>query len=250
MRKIAIANYKGGVGKSTTTINLGAALALLGNKVLVIDADQKGHTTLGLGIRTDKHLTLAEYLISDDVSLADVIQKTSMNGLFLIPCDLSLAVAGVKMAKKKECEFVLAKKLKLLTGYDFVIFDCSSIIGPIAMNVFMASDEIILPINLGFFALKSINALNETIRLINHDFKHKIDISRVLVTFFEDHTNLSRDVYARIKEIFKDKIFKTTIPNNIKLNESQEHGKTIFEYAPRSSGAQGYLEVAREIMKG
>lgn len=254
MRTIAIANHKGGVGKSTTAINLGAALARLGRKVLLIDTDAQGHTTIGLNIKTKDKQTVAELLCDDSVKPKDVIQKTYIDGLDIIPSDLSLAVAEMKLSSMSAKEFKLRNKLKGLKGYDVVLFDCPPTFGTLPMNVFACADEIILPLQLSYFSLEGVSNFVDTINFINRDIgpviNHKIHIGGVLITFFDTRTNISRDVHKRIKEIFGKKVFKASIPQNVKLGEAQALGKAIFDYDATCKGAVAYMKLAREIMKG
>ena len=253
MRTIAIANHKGGVGKTTTAINLGAALAHLGKKVLLVDTDAQGHTTIGLGVVTKDKQTIAELLCDESTKLADVIQKTYIPGLDIIPSDLTLAVSEIKLASMHAKEFKLRNKLKGIKGYDFIIFDCPPTFGTLPMNVFTCAQEIVLPLHLSYFSLEGVSNFVETINFINRDIgpiiKHKITISGVLITFFDTRTKLSREVHERIKDIFGNKVFKTSIPQNVKLDEAQSHSRAIFDYAPECKGAQAYMQLAKEVVK-
>lgn len=253
MRWIAIANHKGGVGKSTTAINLGAGLARLGKKVLLIDTDAQGHTTIGLNVETKDRQTVAELICDDSVKPKDVIQRTYIKGLDIIPSDLSLAVAEMKLATMNAKEFKLRNKLKGLKGYDVVIFDCPPTFSTLPMNVFACATEIILPLQLSYFSLEGVSNFVDTINFINKDIgpiiKHKIAIGGVLITFFDTRTKLARDVYARIKEVFGNKVFKAAIPQNIKLNEAQSHGKAIFDYDSECTGSLAYMSLAKEVLK-
>jgi chromosome partitioning protein len=252
MRILAIANHKGGVGKSTTCINLGAGLAKLGKKVLLVDTDAQGHTTIGLNINTKDQQTIAELLCDESVKPSDVIQKTYIKNLDIIPSDLSLAIAEMKLATMAAKEFKLRNKLKGIKGYDFLIFDCPPNFSTLPMNVFAIAQEIILPLQLSYFSLEGVSNFVETINFINHDIgpiiKHKIAIGGVLITFYDTRTKLSRDVHNQIKNIFGKKVFKTAIPQNVKLNEAQSHGKSIFDYDPECKGAEAYMNLAREII--
>lgn len=255
MRVIAVANHKGGVGKSTTVINLGAALARLGKKVLLIDTDAQGHTTLGLNIKTKDHLTIAELLCEEHILSTDVIQKTYIPNLDIIPSDLSLAVAEVKLSTMPAKEYRLRNKLTDLKslGYDFVIFDCAPTFGTLPMNVFTTAQEIILPIQLGYFSLEGVNNFVDTISFINKTLcpliNHHIYISGVLITFYDTRTKLAREVLETVRDIFKEKLFKSTIPQNIKLNEAQSNGKSIFDYDSECKGAEAYMKLAHEVIK-
>jgi len=253
MRKIALANHKGGVGKSTSCINLAAALARLKKKVLVIDADSQGHTTIGLGVDTKDKLTIAELLCDDSVTPKDVIQKTYIKNLDIIPSDLSLSIAEMKMASMAAKEFRLRNKLKNIKNYDFVIYDCSPNFGTVSLNVFAEATEIILPLQLSFFSLEGVSKFVDTISFINKDIGpivgHEINISGVLLTFFDTRTKMAQNVHTRIKDIFENKVFKAAIPQNVKLNEAQAEGLSIFDYCPDCKGAKAYMKLGKEIIK-
>lgn len=255
MRLIAVANHKGGVGKSTTVINVGAALARKGHKVLIVDTDAQGHTTLGLDVSTKDKQTLAELLCSDQVVLSDVIQHTNIKKLDIIPSDLSLAIAEVKLATLPAKEYRLRTKFKEIQklGYDFVLFDCAPTFGTITMNVFTVAQEIILPIQLGYFSLEGVNTFIDTVQFVNKTIgslvDHTVAIKGVLITCYDTRTKLAREVFATIQDIFKDLLFTTTIPQNIKLNEAQSHGKDIFEYDATCKGALAYMNLTKEIIE-
>jgi chromosome partitioning protein len=255
MRLIAVANHKGGVGKSTTVINVGAALARKGHRVLIVDTDAQGHASLGFDISTHNKQTLAELLCSDEVTLSDVIQHTRVERLDIIPSDLSLAVAEVKLAILPAKEFRLRTKFKDMhtLGYDFVIFDCAPTFGTITMNVFTVAKEIILPIQLGYFSLEGVNTFIDTVQFVNKTIGslvgHTVAIRGVLITCYDMRTKLAREVFATLQDIFKDVLFSTTIPQNVKLNEAQSHGKDIFEYDASCKGALAYMDVTKEIIE-
>ena len=253
MKKIAIANHKGGVGKSTTCINLGAGLARLGNRVLIVDTDPQGHTTIGLGINTKEILTTGELLLDESVSYKDVVHPTYINNLDIIPSDLRLSTAEMKLASLSAKEFRLRNKLKNVVGYDFLVFDCAPTFGTLPLNVFNTADEIILPIQLGYFSFEGVNSFIDTINILNRDMgpviNHKISISGALITFFDARTTMAKSVLRDIKSIFGDLVFKTAIPQNIKLNEAQAHGKSIFDYDDACKGAVAYMDLAKEVLK-
>jgi len=253
MKKIAIANHKGGVGKSTTCINLGAGLASLGKKVLIIDTDPQGHTTMGLGVDASNLLTIGELLLSEDLSYKDIIQHTYIKNVDIIPSDLRLSMVEMKLSSFPAKEFRLRNKLKGIKGYDVIIFDCAPTFGTLPLNVFNIADEIILPIQLGYFSFEGVNSFIETINTINRDIgpviNHKISISGALITFFDSRTKMSKSVLKNIKSIFGPILFKAAIPQNIKLNEAQAHGKSIFDYDSKCKGAVAYMKFAKEVLK-
>jgi len=255
MRTIAIANHKGGVGKSTTVINLGAALVRCGKKVLLIDTDAQGHTTLGLGVSTKERYTIAELLCNDTITLHDVIQHTYIKGLDIIPSDLSLAAAELQLSNMSAKEFRLRNKLGNVSilPYDFIIFDCAPTFGILPMNVFTTAQSIILPIQLGYFSLEGVSNFVETINFINTSMNtltgHHISLDGILITFFDARTKLSREVLTVVYDIFKEKLFRIAIPQNIKLNEAQSNGQAIFDYDAKCKGAIAYINLAKEVIK-
>lgn len=252
MRSIAIANQKGGVGKSTTAINLGAGLAIKGKKVLLIDCDPQGHTTLGFGVETKNIKTVADLLVKESISLEEVISHTDEKGIDIIPSDIGLSVAEMQLSTKGAKEFKLRNSLKNLKGYDFVIIDCPPTFGTITMNAFTTASEIILPVQLGYFSLEGVVSFVETIEFINREIGsvvgHKIVISGVLITFFDTRTTIAKNVFEELKEVFEGKIYSTKIPQNVKLNEAQSFGKTIFQYEPNCRGAEAYIDLTSEVL--
>ncbi len=252
MKVIAIANQKGGVGKTTTAINLSAAFAKMGKKVLLIDTDPQGHATVGLAIKTKNKKTLAELLTYDDLNPSKVIQKTEIEGLDIIPSDLSLAVAEMKLALMGAKEYKLRTKLSQIKGYDFVVIDCPPTFGTLAINAFTFADEVILPIQLSYFSLEGVSNFVDTINFVNKDINgivsHLTKIGGVLITFCDTRAKVAKEIYSSIERVFGNKVFQTKIPQNVRLNEAQSRGKNVFDYDPRCKGAVAYEAFAKEYL--
>ena len=253
MRTIAVANQKGGVGKSTTAINLSAGLAACGYTVLLVDMDPQGHSTKGLGIKTEERKTVADVLCDEGLNAKEVIQRSYIERLDVLPSDLSLAVAEMKLSQMNAREFRLRKKLICLP-YDYIILDCPPTFGTLTINTFLTAKEIVLPVQLGYFALEGISNFLEAINFINRDIgsivNHSVEISGVVVTFHDLRSKLAKRIYSMLVKLFGNKLYKTVIPQNVKLNEAQSHGKSIYDYAPESKGAIAYKLLTQEVMVG
>lgn len=247
---IAIANQKGGVGKTTTAINLAASFAANDIKVLLIDIDPQGNSTTGLGIQKEE-LTGTTYevlLTEQDTSMA--IMSTQMDGLDLLPADKNLVGANIELVGVDDREFRLRKKIKpLLESYRFILIDCPPALDLLTINALCAADSVIIPIQCEFFALEGISQLIDTIERVNESFQHPIKIEGILLTMFDDRTNLAKMVADDLKEFFKDEVFDTVIPRSIKLAEAPSHGKPILLYDVRSKGAECYIKLAKEILE-
>jgi len=253
MLHIVVANQKGGVGKSTTAINLSAGLAKKHKKTLLIDLDPQGHSSCGLRIPTEERLTMAELLMDESVTCPDVIQHSYIENLDVMPADLSLAVAEMKLASSVAREFKLRNKLHALADYQYVIVDCPPTFGVLTMNAFTTCTKVLLPVQLGFFSMEGINSFSSTLNLVNNELcsvaKHKIEIGGVVVTFCDTRSKLAREVLQTLENVFGDKLMKTRIPQNVKLNEAQAAGKSIFDYAPEAKGAEAYEDLVQEVIQ-
>ncbi|RLF78005.1 ParA family protein, partial [Thermococci archaeon] len=233
MPAISIANQKGGVGKSTTAINLSAALALKGKRVLLVDMDPQGATTVGLGLR-NANPTIYNVIL-DEAEIEDVIIPTQIEGLELIPSNIALSGAEIELSSQIGREYILRNKLaKIKDKYDYVIIDTPPSLGILTMNSLVASDEVIIPIQAEYYALEGIGLLLKAIKLVRERLGIPLEIRGFLITMFDKRTNLSKEVKEEVRRIFGEKVFRTMIPRNVKLAEAPSHGKPIFLYAPDS----------------
>ena len=246
MSVISIANQKGGVGKSTTAINLSTALALKGKNVLLVDMDPQGATTIGLGLRG---ATPTIYnVVIDETEIEEVIVKTSIDGLHLIPSNIALSGAEIELSSQIGREYILRNKLaKLKRDYDYIIIDTPPSLGVLTMNSLVASNEVIIPIQAEYYALEGIALLLKAIRLVRDRLGIPLEIKGFLITMFDKRTNLSKEVREEVKRTFGEKVFKTMIPRNVRLAEAPSYGRPIFLYAPDSRGAKAYMKLAKEV---
>ncbi|ACS90005.1 MULTISPECIES: ParA family protein [Thermococcus] len=246
MSVISIANQKGGVGKSTTAINLSAALALKGKNVLLVDMDPQGATTIGLGLR-EATPTIYNVII-DEAEIEEVVVKTPIDGLHLVPSNIALSGAEIELSSQIGREYILRNKLsKLKRNYDYIIIDTPPSLGVLTMNSLVASDEVIIPIQAEYYALEGIALLLKAIRLVRDRLGIPLEIKGFLITMFDKRTNLSKEVREEVKRTFGEKVFKTMIPRNVRLAEAPSYGRPIFLYAPDSRGAKAYMKLAEEV---
>ena len=249
-KTIAIANQKGGVGKTTTSINLSAGLAYLGKKVLLVDFDPQGNATQGVGYRVGlKDLTVYDTLLND-VEINECIKTLTKPPMDILPANINLAGADLQLAKIEEGREQLLKNVlsKVEDKYDYIIIDCPPSLGLLNTNALTAADSVLIPVQSEYYALEGITQLLQTIRLVQKLFNPDLKIEGVLLTMYDARTNLSAEVGQEIRKHFKEKAYKTYIPRNVKLSEAPSAGLSIYDYEITSEGAKAYVALTREVI--
>ena len=249
-KAIAIFNQKGGVGKTTTNINLAACLALRGKKILILDIDPQGNTTSGIGV-AKKNLknTVYNILIDKDFDPRKAIIHTDVKNLDLIPASVDLAGAEVELVQIEEREKTLKKGLdKVRDNYDYIFIDCPPSLGLLTINSLTAVDSVLIPIQCEFYALEGVSQLVSTIDLVKKSLNPKLNIQGVILSMFDGRTNLSVQVVQEVKRYFGDKVYSTVIPRNVRLAEAPSYGMPITKYDPKSKGAEAYMDFAEEFL--
>ena len=246
---ISVANQKGGVGKTTTTINLSTILAKKGYKVMLIDADPQGNATSGVG--AEKEVDLSFYdVLTNDTEIIDTLEKTAVNNLVVCPSNINLAGAEVELVSMMSREQRLKEKLDIIKErFDYVLIDCPPSLGLITLNAFTASDSVLIPVQCEYYALEGLGQLLNTINLVKKHLNKNIQIEGALLTMYDIRTNLSNQVVKEVKKYFDNKVYKTVIPRNVRLSEAPSYGLPITEYDPRSKGAKSYEKFAKEFIK-
>ena len=247
-RTVAIVNQKGGVGKSTTAVNLGACLALLGKRILIVDVDPQGNATTGLGIdkRAVEHDAYA--LLLEEIDPAAAVVATEVDNLWLVPATQHLAGAEVELVSALARETCLRRALaNLASNYDYVLIDCPPSLGLLTVNALVAADQVIIPIQAEFYALEGLSQLTTIIRRIKEALNPGLEILGVLVTMYDGRTRLAVEVLDEVSRFFPDHVFKTQIPRNVRLSEAPSFGKPVVLFDVKSRGAQAYLDLAREV---
>lgn len=248
-RIISVANQKGGVGKTTTTVNLGSSLAYTGQKVLLIDMDAQGNATSGLGVRKpDVEQDIYDVLVNE-VPIVDAILPSSRENLDIVPATLQLAGAEIELTSMMARESRLKSAIsELEEHYDFILIDCPPSLGHLTINAFTASDSILIPVQCEYYALEGLSQLLNTVRLVQKHFNPTLEIEGVLLTMYDARTNLGAEVVEEVRRYFQEKVYETIIPRNIRLSEAPSHGLSIVDYDIRSKGAEVYQELAKEVL--
>ena len=248
-RILAFANQKGGVGKTTSAINVAASLGAMGKQVLLVDLDPQGNATSGVGVDKEKADLSSYELLLEDKSCAEVAQKTPFAGLWCIPATIQLAGAELSLASLSGRESILKKKLAAEKRFDYIILDCPPSLGLLTLNGLCAAGELIVPMQCEYFALEGLSQLMVTVNLVKKMYNPALELTGVILTTYDGRLNLSLAVAAELRRYFPGRVFRTTVPRNVRLSEAPSHGKPACYYDKNSKGAVAYAEIAAEIEK-
>jgi chromosome partitioning protein len=246
---VSIVNQKGGVGKTTTAVNLAASLALSGEKILLLDIDPQGNSTSGLGVSRDSLERTLYNVLSGECGISDAIVQTSLENLMLVPSGIDLLGVEVELAGREGREQMLSSALApIRREFRYIFIDCPPSLGMLTLNALVAADSVLVPVQCEYYALEGLGLLTKTLQLIRNSFNPYIDIEGILLTMFDTRNSLSHQVVSEIKKYFGDKVYQTVIPRNVALGEAPSHGKPALLYDIRSRGAQSYLSLAKEML--
>ena len=249
-RIIALVNQKGGVGKSTTAVNLGAALAVEGRRVLVVDCDPQGNTTTGFGIEKHRLQRDVYNVLLQEAAIDDVAQPTEIETLTLVPATINLAGAEIELVSALSRETRLRQALgPVASRYDFVLIDCPPSLGLLTINALTAADELVIPVQAEYYALEGLSQLTSVVRRVREALNPTLHVSGVLVTMFDGRTRLAMEVLDELEKFFPQQMYKTQIPRNIRLSEAPSFGKPVILFDVKSRGAQAYIALAKELLE-
>ena len=249
-RVISIANQKGGVGKTTTSINISTILAKKGKKVLLIDADPQGNATSGIGIEKKTDKSIYDVII-EETKIEEVVLETQIKNLKICPSNINLAGAEVELVSMISREYRLKERLEEnKENYDYIIIDCPPSLGLITLNAFTASDSVLIPVQCEYYALEGLEQLMNTVNLVKKHLNKELELEGAVLTMYDARTNLSNQVVKEVKNYFEDKVYKTVIPRNVRLSEAPSFGMPISIYDPKSKGAKCYEKLTNEIING
>lgn len=248
-RIISVSNQKGGVGKTTTTVNLAAYLAEKGKKVLIIDMDPQGNAGFGIGINAEEIQTTIYEVMIGEITVKQAIFKTDVDGLFLIPSNINLSGAQVDLLDSDGNEFILKKILdEIKDNFHYILIDCPPSLGILTLNSLVAADSVMIPLQCEYYALEGLSQLLRIISMVQESLNPELSVEGVLLTMYDSRTNLAQQVVSDVKEYFKDRVFNTIIPRNVKLSEAPSFGKPISVYDRSSAGAMTYASLADEVI--
>lgn len=249
VKVIAIANQKGGVGKTTTSVNLSACLATLGKRILLVDIDPQGNATSGFGLDKSKIKRSMYNVLVDDVSIEEIIASTEIENLKIVPATIQLAGAEIELVSVMSRETKLKRAIdKVKYEYDYVIIDCPPSLGLLTINSLTAATSVLVPIQCEFYALEGLSQLMNTVALVQKNLNPILELEGVVLTMFDSRTNLSIQVVDEVKNHFRQKVYRTMIPRNVRLSEAPSHGQPVILYDPKSKGAEMYFDLAREVI--